>query len=305
MECPPPFLLNAETLAALIKLLLEKEALRRTVKARKFGLRVTYEDTAYRLFARVIRCTEEVLHLSTSHRPVPKLILTRQLSRLPRQTLKSYLFFAPLVLLLLFLGLSQSLTSAVLLPFLLANCLLLLVPLLLHRRTRIHLEHQCGYGKDESGQVVIVMGQLPSIQFQSYLAHEYAHQLCAQHREKTEAWMKEGWARLVQWRVSEHLYHMGGDPAYLFHALAQIIGELKFACEIIAPVLHTRLPRNVRRIRTIYPRNPLFALITGTPGSKLESLVDHAMGTASYFLAAEQQGVETALHEDLLQVFSK
>jgi len=44
----PQFLLNVETLELLINLLLEKEALRRTINVRDFGPRVTCLDDALR-----------------------------------------------------------------------------------------------------------------------------------------------------------------------------------------------------------------------------------------------------------------
>jgi hypothetical protein len=54
--------------------------------------------------------------------------------------------------------------------------------------------------------------------------------------------MREGWARLVQWEVAQKLYQQEGDPAYLHHVLAQVIGELKFACETIASLIQFDLP---------------------------------------------------------------
>ncbi len=300
-----PFLFTEEYLEVLIKLLLEKETLRRSIRVRGFGPRVKDLEQAQRLFDRVVQCTQRVLHLNASQRNVPKLVLTEQLSQLPRQTLKSYLLFLPVALVLLFLGLQQSLTGAMLYILFGMILFLLLIPLLLHRRTRIHVEHRCGYGTDEKGEGVIVIDQLPSIQFQSYLAHECAHHIYVLQREDKMTWMKEGWARLVQWQVANDLYHLEGDPAYLYHVLVQIIGELKFACEMTASALQKRLPFKVRRTRSIYHRNPLFTLLTGTPASKTIPLMDHAIGTASYFLAAERRGIEAALHEDISRLLQK
>jgi len=153
---------------------------------------------------------------------------------------------------------------------------------------------------DAKGEGEIIIDQLPSIQFQSYLVHEYAHHIYALQREQRERWVREGWARLVQWQVSNDLNRLEENPAYLYHALVQIIGELKFACQIIASALGTRLPAKVRGIRTIYHRNPLFTLLTGTPATKTIPLIDHAIGTASHFLALESRGLEATLHGDLL-----
>ena len=295
----PQFLLTNDNLEALIKLLIEKEALRRSLKVRNFGARITDPQDAQRLLDRVVRCAGKVLQPIPNHECIPRLVLTKQLSRLTRQTLKSYIFFLPLALILLLLGLQQSLSGAPLYTLLGTTLFLLLIPLVLHRRTRIHLEHRCAYGKDDSGEGVIFMDQLPSIQFQSYLAHEYAHHIYGLQRKEEEKWMREGWARLVQWQVSNHLNHLENNPAYLYHVLSQVIGELKFACEMIARALQRRLPFKVRCIQTIYHRNPLFTLLTGTPGSKVIPLVDHAIGTATYFLAAERRGLEAALQEEI------
>lgn len=288
-------MLTDETFEALIKLLMEKEILRRSIEVPDFGPRVTDPKVAQRLFDRVVRRTHEVLRLGSDHGGIPRLVLTNQISQLHRQTLKSYLFFLPLTLILLFLGLQYSLTGTPLYILIGTTLFLLLIPLLFHRRTRIHIEHRCGYGKDDNGEAMIIMDQLPSTQFQCYLAHEYAHHIYGLQRKEEEKWLREGWARLVQWQVSNYLNHLENNPAYLYHVLSQVIGELKFACEMIAGALRRRLPLKVRRIQTIYHRNPLFTLFTGTPGSKTISLVDHAIGTATYFLAAEERGLEAAL----------
>jgi len=297
MQSLPEFLLTDENLDILIGLLIEKDVLRRSIKSRNFGARITDREEAERLLIKTMRCTHEVLNLKTNDVVPPKLVLTKQLSQLPAQTLKSYLFFLPLSLILIFLGLRQSSSGALLYVLLGTTLLLLLVPLLIHRRTRIHMEHQCGYTRDEKGEGEIVIDQLPSTQFQSYLAHEYAHHLYALKGEGSERWIKEGWARLVQWEVSDYIHRLENDPTHLYPALVQIIGELKFACEMIASAMHRRLPLKVRRIRTIYHRNPLFMLLTGTPGSKVSYLMDHAIGTASYFLAVEREGVQAVLHK--------
>jgi hypothetical protein len=173
---------------------------------------------------------------------------------------------------------------------------LFVIPLLFYRRARINIEHECGYVRDAKGRSVIVIDQLRTIQFQSYLAHEYGHHLyLEQWGSGNEVWVREGWARLVQWQVVEQLCREEENQAYLYHALVQIIGELKFACEIISRALHQRLPLQVRSIRTLYQRNPLLRLLTGTPGFSTIRLIDHAVGTALYFLEADRIGPRETL----------
>ena len=116
-----------------------------------------------------------------------------------------------------------------------------------------------------------------------------------EHDSRKEDWMREGWARLLQWQVMQHLYHHENNGVYLYHVLVQIIGELKFACELISRVVHQRLPRQVRSISTIYQRNPVLRLLTGTPGFSTTRLIDHALGTAVYFLEAQRLGVRKTL----------
>lgn len=296
----PPFLLTQENLEVLIRLLIEKEKLRRSIKVRDFGPRVMDSEEAARLFAQVVRSTRRVLDLNSEHGNKPRLVLTGQLSQLYRQTVVSYLFLLPLALLLFYLGFRQS-PSGPLFYIIPGTILFLLsIPLSLHRRTRIHVEHQCKYRKDAEGEGEIIIDQLPSIQFQSYLVHEYAHHIYALQREGDQRWVREGWARLVQWQVSNDLKRLEENPAYLYHVLRQVIGELKFACQIIASALGVRLPVKVRGIRTIFHSNPLFTLLTGTPATRTIPMIDHAIGTASHFLAMERRGPEAALHEDLL-----
>lgn len=296
LQVLPQSLISSEALKDLIALLLEKEKLRRTLKVRNFGLRVTDANEAERLFGRVALVTRKVLDIDAGDLPDPKLVLTRRLGQLPRQTLKLYLFFLPVCLFLLYCTLYESDGGAALWAVRVAILFLLVFPLLFHRRIRLNIEHECGYIRNMEGLSTIIIDQLPAIQFQSYMSHEYAHHIYFQHFDrKSEKWIREGWARLVQWQVAQHLYRLEGNPAYLYHVLVQTIGELKFACQMVSIVLHQRLPRQVRRIRTIYHSNPLFKLLTGTPGFNLTSLIDHAVGTACYFLAEQHIGLQGTL----------
>ncbi|MBE9546101.1 MAG: hypothetical protein IMF10_01230, partial [Proteobacteria bacterium] len=292
----PQSLVSSEVLDSLIALLLEKEALRRSLKVRNFGRRVTDEGEAGRLFAGVARVTREVLGLDDADLPEPELVLTERLSQLTRQIVKLCLLVLPAYLFLFYYAFRQSGGGAAIWVVRIAILSLLVSPLIFHRRVRLNIEHGCGYSRNMEGPATIIIDQLPAIQFQSYVAHEYAHHLYFQHFEgESKEWVREGWARLVQWRVAEHLYHQEDDPAYLYHVLVQTIGELKFACQMISMTLHRKLPLRVRLIRTLYNDNPLFRLLTGTPGFNVTSLIDHAIGTACYFLAEQRFGFEETL----------
>lgn len=291
----PGLLLDFASLESLIGLLMEKEAAKRKIKERQFGEVVVEEEEARRLLKRVAECTSDVLPFDVDSNSLPKLIVTHQLDELPRQTLKAYLFFVPLTAILFLLGIDESLRAARFYLLIAASFTLLVIPLLLHRRTRIHLEHQCGYGRDNMGAPLIVMEQLPSIRFQSYLAHEYAHHIYTLEKGETdENWIREGWARLAQWKVAQRLSEQEGNSAYLYHVLEQITGELKYACQVIAAALGVGLPGKVRWMWTIYHTNPFYTLATGTPISMGPSLLNHALGTAAYFLAAKKRGLKEA-----------
>ena len=294
----PESLMNTEALKRLIRLLLEKETLRRRLKLGDFGPRVTETGKAQPLLNRVIQVTRTVLDLDEFPQTVPSLRLTRRLSRLPRQIVLLYLMLLPVGLFFLHLTLNESEVNGALWIARGALLSLFVIPLLVYRRARINIEHECGYVRDSKGRSVIVIDQLRAVQFQSYLAHEYGHHVyLEQWGSENEAWLREGWARMLQWQVVQQLCRQEDNPAYLYHSLVQIIGELKFACEIISRTRHQRLPFQVRRIRTIYQRNPLLRLLTGTPGFSTIRLIDHAVGTALYFLEADRIGPRKALRQ--------
>jgi hypothetical protein len=296
MQILPKSLTKRETLKRLIQLLLEKEKLRRSLQLGDFGARVTEEEEAQTLLDLVMQVTRSTLALDELPQTVPRLRLTRRLSRLPRQTLLLYLLLLPFGLLFLYLTLKESEGSAALWVARGAIFTLFALPVLFYRRARINIEHECGYVRDSKGRSVIVIDQLRSVQFQSYLAHEYGHHLYLERWQSgNEEWVREGWARLLQWQVVQQLCRQEENPAYLYHSLVQIIGELKFACEIISRALHKRLPFRVCLIRTIYQRNPLLRLIAGTPGFSTTRLIDHAVGTAAYFLEADRLGPRETL----------
>jgi hypothetical protein len=294
----PGSLTTEKALQRLIRLLLDKENLRHRLPPGNFGPRVSQEEEAQPLLDRVIQVTRGTLALDELPKTVPSIRFTRRLSRLPRQTLLLYLLLSPAGLLFLYLTPTESQASAALWIARGAIFSLFVIPLLFYRRARINIEHECGYVRDSRGESIIVIDQLRTVQFQSYLAHEYGHHLYLDRWESgNEEWLREGWARLVQWQVVQQLCRQEENPAYLYHSLAQIIGELKFACEIISRALHQRLPFRVRLIRTIYQRNPLWRLLTGTPGFNPVRLIDHAVGTAVFFLEADRIGPNEALRQ--------
>lgn len=296
LQVLPESLKATDVLQRLVQLLLEQEKLRRTLQLGDFGPRVTEGKEAQSLLDRVVQITRSTLALDEQPQTVPSLRLTRRLSLLPRQIVILYLLLSPVGLFFLYLTLKESEPSAALWIARGAIFTLFIIPLLFYRRARINIEHECGYVRDSKGRSVIVIDQLRTVQFQSYLAHEYGHHLyLEQWGSRNEMWVREGWARLVQWQVVQQLCRQEDNQAYLYHALVQIIGELKFACEIISRALHQRLPFRVRLLRTIYQRNPLLRLLTGTPGFSTSRLIDHAVGTAFYFLEADRIGPQEAL----------
>lgn len=294
----PEYLTTAAALDGIIQLLLKKEALRRNLKVRDFGFRVTETQQTQRLFTRVIQATQKAIDLNEIPHPTPRLVLTQRLSLLPGRIFSLFCLLLPVSLFLFYLSLGQSEGDGALWMVRGALVVLIISPLLFYRRARLNIEHECGYVRDSQGNAVIVIDQLPSIQFQSYLAHEYAHHLYFERLgTRDQEWMREGWARLVQWQVMNYLYRAEDNPGYLHHAVIQIIGELKFACELISRVRRCKVPWKVRLIRSPYQRNPLIQLLTGTPGFNVDRLICHAVGTAIYFLEAERQGSQQLLKD--------
>ncbi|RJR32228.1 MAG: hypothetical protein C4576_30920 [Desulfobacteraceae bacterium] len=283
---------------ALEELLLEKERALGLINAKDFGPRVTDTETARQFLSRVSVCTRDILGLSAPDRPDPEIVLRHNLSRLPRQTMKSYFFFSTLCLILGAATISQDFRLPYNLILFSALGVLLVIPMLVHRRTRLHLEHQCHYARTVDGEGAIVVDELHSIQLQSYIAHEYGHHLISSLRDPPkEAWIREGWSRLLQWRVVSMLARVEGDPAFLHHALFQIVSELKFVCMLVAHLQNRKLPSKIRRIPTLYHFNPLYNLITGTPGVHNGRLLVHALGTAVFFLESRERGIDAVLSD--------
>jgi len=228
--------------------------------------------------------------------PAPRLVLDDRLSRLRSETLRSFLAFSVLVLCLTAASILAWPLGQANLPLAGAGFSLLAIPLLIHRRTRIHLEHQCVYTSDQSGPGAIRMAQLPRIQFDSYLAHEFGHHLLRINGDSGGAsWREEGWARLFQWAVASKMAEEAEENAHFFHVLTQTIGELKFACEMICLALERPLPKGPHRVKSMFSTNPVFCLITGTPLSNADELTRHGLGTAFFFLAAKREGLKATL----------
>ena len=305
-ETIPASLVTYENLQNLMQLLTEKESLRRNLKSGNLGQRLKSVEEANALLDRVAKITHEVLRREDNLPKEPQLVLTDRLKKLPAMTFRIYLFYIPLCALLLYLVLSAPKGGVALLVVLAALVLLLAVPYLVYRRTRLNIEHSGKYRRKAEGRAVIEIDQLQSVQFQSCLAHEYAHHLYYElGGQIEEAWPREGWARLVQWHVMDNLCRTEENPAYLYHVLLQIIGELKFACIVLSSLLRVRLPSKVRRIRTIYSNNPFYRLIAGTPGFSMNSLTRHAVGTASCLLIERRYGLHQALRECLRKPFTE
>jgi hypothetical protein len=180
----PRFLLTFDHLHALIQILLEKEKLRRSIRTDRFGAPVAGQEEAQALLGKISICAREVLPSDMDYESLPTVVLTHELSRLTRQTRRSCLYFFPVSFFFMVLGMSLDLPSTPMFVMIGASLCLLAIPFLVHRRTRIYLEHHRAYGNNHRGEPVILMEQLPTIRFQSYLAHEYAHHLYALHNDQ-------------------------------------------------------------------------------------------------------------------------
>ncbi len=294
----PKKLLNDQALQVLIDVLLEKEDMRKSVGGR-MGHRVKSHEEGERLLLEVKELAEDFLGLKDHRIEVPRLILKHHLARLPRQSVKLHALYWSIGLGMLVLN-SPLLESGAASWMVKGSIIFMFaVPSLISRRVRLNLEHQCGY-VNILGHGTIYIHQLPYPQFQSFLAHEYAHHLFF-HLNDVErpGWVKEGWARYLQWMISKRLYEKSGNGAYLIHVLDQVVGEIKFACQLLAAMLLRKLPWKVRRISTIYNVNPLWRLLTGNPGFDVKKLITHSIGTAGYFWAERNIGLDKMIENKL------
>lgn len=297
MEVLPRSLISIESLNELIEVLLQKDELHKTLKRMDYGKPVTTEEDADNIFRKTAQITKKVLGIDSVDIPEPKIILTRRLSRLSHLTARLYIIFLPLCLFLIYLTVPHHADGGIAVWVVwLAILFLLFFPFIYRRRLRLNIEHECGYRKNAEQGPIITIDQLPSVQFQSYLSHEYAHHLYYHYFDtQSDKWIGEGWARFVQWQVVQHLRREEKNPAYIYHVVTQLIGELKFACNLISMVLRIRPPAHVRKIRSIYRGNILINFFTGSPGYNIESLIVHAVGTAVFFLAERRIGSNKTL----------
>ena len=95
IQVMPGSLTTAKALQRLIRILLEKENLRRRLSPGNFGPRVSQEEEALLLLDRVMQVSRSTLALDELPKTVPSLRFTRRLSRLPRQILLLYLLLSP------------------------------------------------------------------------------------------------------------------------------------------------------------------------------------------------------------------
>ncbi|MEW5725756.1 MAG: hypothetical protein AB1896_21785 [Thermodesulfobacteriota bacterium] len=283
----PSALFTGDRWEDLVRLLLEFEDRKRALVRPDLGPRVTGLPEARRLLDQVKGIVHAVVDFPPEQGAGVEINLTGELARLPGRCLKLLFFLSGVGGGLAFLLVRLEIDGG---PAVLSWGLVLALPavtFLIYRRTRLNLEHACSYVRSGEGTGLILIDHLPRMKFQSYLAHEYAHHLFRGHFPgEVEKWRREGWARLVQWEAALELSRITHDPSHLYPVLVQVIGELKYAVELIGRALDRQPPRQARRVRTMYHRNPLYRLATGTPGFSPESLADHALGTAAFFLAA-------------------
>jgi hypothetical protein len=292
-------LFSEASLESLMEMLLSKDRFRKGIPKGPLGPRVIDLQEASRSLGRIMALSEQIMCPSLDQTgPGPHLEIDDRLGRLKSETIRSFLVFLALALCLAAVCILAWPVRQVYLPVAGSGLSLLAIPLLIHRRTRIHLEHQCVYTTDKQGEWKIRMAELPRLQFDSYLAHEFGHHLLRMYSNLDAGvapWEREGWARLFQWAVMTAMAKEANEPAYLYHALSQTIGELKFACEVIGGVLRRPVPKSIRSVKTIFSTNPVFCLITGTPLSNINELARHGLGTAYYFLAARNEDIEVVL----------
>jgi len=296
----PRFLDSKETLETLGRLLVEFDDCRAKLPSGNPGERVRDQRQARRLLDDVMTVTREVLGIDEKRIPVPEVELSRILHSLKKKTLVLALLYVPVGGLFLVYTFAASESDPGLWLARGAACFLLAAPFLIVRRTRIHVEHLGGYARNREHRHAIVIEQLPSVQFQSYLSYGYACHLyyyLAKDADRKE--LREGWARLLQWKVAQALYRRDGNTAHLAYPLDQIIGELKFVHSLLSKVMGRSIPARIRSIRTMYIRNPIVRLLTGWPGFIATRLVEHGIGTTVYFLSDRRAPVLRPLTEGI------
>ncbi len=298
----PEKLNNRDALELLIEILKEKDAQRRQLKSRR-GKRVKNPRDAKEIFSTIKKMGDEFLGLRGQDIEPPSIVLKEHLGLLPKKAVKLHVLYWAIGSGILLLN------SPILEPgaasWMVKGSVVFLfaAPTLISRRVKLNLEHECGY-VNVLGKGTIYIHQLPVPQFHSYIAHEYAHHLFFfLARYNTPRWQQEGWARLFQWELMKRLFDETGDAAYLVHVLEQVVGELKFACQLLAAILLAKIPWKIRGIPTMYNRNPLWRILTGWPSFNVIRLIDHSVGTAAYFWAERKMGIEEMLKTRLFLEF--
>lgn len=167
----------------------------------------------------------------------------------------------------------------------LSACSLLYLPFPVYRRTRINMEHNCRYIRDgRKGYVVI--GDVREGLFISFCAHEMAHHFLREKEGGGGPW-EEGWARWIQFKISEALSRECNVDA-LTPVLTLLVGELKEALMLTKG--DRAVPGWVRRVRSPFHTSPFVRWVRGEPGYSKESLSVHALGTAAFALLVRGDG---------------
>ena len=298
LEQLPELLTRPDGVERISRLLLEKEHLRRGLQEVHPGRRVSDDEEARRLLHGVIEVFRDALNLEDPSGCLPKVALSRKLSKLPRALFSMYAVLFPVALGCFIATFLIDSSGAALWVVRGVILLMLAIPLPAGRRVRLNIEHNCRYVRTKDRRAIIAIDQLPTVQFQSFLAHEYAHHLFYQRfGAETAPWIREGWARLVQWRYALFMHKQDNNPAHLAYALEQIIGELKYCCQLLCYFRGEKVPASVKKVRTMYHRNPFYRLVMGTPGFRMEQLVDHALGTGCFFRAEQDRGTDWAISQ--------
>ncbi|HPQ60812.1 MAG TPA: hypothetical protein PLR43_04760 [Syntrophales bacterium] len=296
----PKALTTVDGFYELIEVLLDTDRGARFVPREGFGPAVQTDDKAAACLDRVSAVVEDLLGKPSLPEKRPRLVLLRDLRSLRFLTLRLYVVFIPLCLFFFYMTLDHSGADPAVWFVRAVLLFLLLFPLIYRRRLRLNLEHRCHYRHVDGGEACIFMEELKEAPFHSYLAHEYAHHVYGTlfGHGQGDRWFREGWCRLIQWKVCDRLALEEANHAFLHHVLLQVTGELKFALTVMGHALRLRLPGRAKRVKNIFRINSLVSFFTGNPGYDVKSLLNHALGTAFFALALKRM----SFHEATLQL---
>lgn len=284
------YLLSLENLKGLEKILFKDIYTLKDSKGSHFSKRVRTQKEADQIFLRVVEEVHDFLGIAHQGFRKPKLVLTKRLSRLPKRLLPLYVF--PSICALIQARLLTASTHLSIEDYFVTACIisLFLVPLLIYRRSKLNVEHACLYIRKPDNRGEIVIDQLKEADFAASLAHEYAHHIYYELNMPGSPVLKEGWARGIQRIIGERYAQRENDKSHLRGVLDITVGELKYAYMWMCCRLKHKIPRWLRRTRTIYDGNPFSRWITGKPGFSRNQLEIHAFGTALFRLAEERFG---------------